>query len=925
MDNDNCKKTNTRVSMTTKMPSMSRTFPKELEYMLPLRHSMRQYKTNMGRVVTSNDSPESDGDGLGEGRMYTMAAFPPIVGHAVIINNYLSTCESGYIDVVDSEMANTVSKLAVNSLKWLVGSDPNDIYPLPVVGNTMLAKASEVYLKGAPLSLYDNHAVVESTNHSSTNSFWKNLYPALESVECHYGPVGLLHDNSTMSLGVAAGDENDPKIEERVPKKEHGGFLDACYTPSSKAARKIRTLVFSAQKRVKTMRTMEIATEILSVIKYTGRNEQQELGREVRGGLRDDLRQGRGRDNREVEELHGTQHADPARVQGQEGGGGIDRAGDRHQTHQVEDVQEQGHGHAGVHVRGPVRGHDHRLRVRHHEDGQPEVPQTQDRARAVLQRHSLDGDVRGVDGRPQVEPRGADAQAGVVVPDPGEGGRYDGRNGGDEAVGHHADSRDVDELQHQGQPDNHARQERGYGVHQQDPQHGGRLHRVQGVGRVGVLLLVGVHRLPVAQRRGLPQGGDVGQGPVLVGAPAIDGTIMDVRMSKVGDSIAVIFVGSKELKVGDKLGGTSQGLKFTVGEILPYEEMPGIVEKSTGRIIKPNLLISTKNITRGLGGQLREMTAATSMFDSIESFRTTEIQKTKNPTVLSFEDQKKIKVNLPSGTIVVNGKSLTIKDTDGSMRKIKATYGIMRVMQLRHISALKHHYPSTTFRSITVPRGRYRLGTPRLSEGELMAMIMQRCVPRQRERRRDPGQPRGFHRLLRLWVDYRRVRLPVPQASSDRDADQVLASPLDHIHRGGHDERPEGGRDRSQVQDAYMMTALSMMSMVFVSTLLHRVGISSLTKNRPWTDDLLRYGSTYVDLPKVATMSEPEILRLLYFGFIVALPVPGHGVVHKPAAEDGHFAGQQPVDDPDVVRYAEREHGRDPPHSTWSWLASPCP
>lgn len=50
--------------------------------------------------------------------------------------------------------------------------------------------------------------------------------------------------------------------------------------------------------------------------------------------------------------------------------------------------------------------------------------------------------------------------------------------------------------------------------------------------------------------------------------------------------------------------------------------MPGIIEKSTGREFEPNLLISTKNITRGLGGQLREMVAATSMFESMEAFRT---------------------------------------------------------------------------------------------------------------------------------------------------------------------------------------------------------------------------------------------------------------------------------------------------------------
>jgi hypothetical protein len=34
---------------------------------------------------------------------------------------------------------------------------------------------------------------------------------------------------------------------------------------------------------------------------------------------------------------------------------------------------------------------------------------------------------------------------------------------------------------------------------------------------------------------------------------------------------------------------------------------------------KPNLLLPTKNITRGLGGQIREMAAVTSMFMSIST------------------------------------------------------------------------------------------------------------------------------------------------------------------------------------------------------------------------------------------------------------------------------------------------------------------
>lgn len=70
-----------------------------------------------------------------------------------------------------------------------------------------------------------------------------------------------------MSLGVAAGNENDLKIKERVPKTEDADFLDACYTPSSKTTKKARMLILSIQKRVTAVTRINIAAEILSVIK----------------------------------------------------------------------------------------------------------------------------------------------------------------------------------------------------------------------------------------------------------------------------------------------------------------------------------------------------------------------------------------------------------------------------------------------------------------------------------------------------------------------------------------------------------------------------------------------------------------------------------------------------------------------------------
>jgi hypothetical protein len=75
--------------------------------------------------------------------------------------------------------------------------------------------------------------------------------------------------------------------------------------------------------------------------------------------------------------------------------------------------------------------------------------------------------------------------------------------------------------------------------------------------------------------------------------------------------------------------------------------------------------------------------------------------------------------------VLVKGKRLEFMDTNSVQRTVGFSYGIMTILQLRHVAALKHHYPSTIFESITVPRGRYRGGTPRLGEVEIMSIIMQ--------------------------------------------------------------------------------------------------------------------------------------------------------------------------------------------------------
>jgi len=83
---------------------------------------------------------------------------------------------------------------------------------------------------------------------------------------------------------------------------------------------------------------------------------------------------------------------------------------------------------------------------------------------------------------------------------------------------------------------------------------------------------------------------------------------------------------------------------------------------------------------RGLGGQIREMAAAMSMFTSVEAFRTTEMMRSRRSMVLSFEEQKIVVPRLPSGPAIMKRMRLLFEDTNRLVREVRASYGIMRVM-----------------------------------------------------------------------------------------------------------------------------------------------------------------------------------------------------------------------------------------------------
>lgn len=111
-------------------------------------------------------------------------------------------------------------------------SDSGLAGPVPVMSlnSSMMTMVALMYEKDQPLVAYNNHAVVEAASHSMNSSFWQNLYPPLDDVECHYGLYGLIHDNTAVSLGDAAGTDLEPNLEERTPcdiyMRPWSGYLD---------------------------------------------------------------------------------------------------------------------------------------------------------------------------------------------------------------------------------------------------------------------------------------------------------------------------------------------------------------------------------------------------------------------------------------------------------------------------------------------------------------------------------------------------------------------------------------------------------------------------------------------------------------------------------------------------------------------------
>jgi hypothetical protein len=149
------------------------------------------------------------------------------------------------------------------------------------------------------------------------------------------------------------------------------------------------------------------------------------------------------------------------------------------------------------------------------------------------------------------------------------------------------------------------------------------------------------------------------------------------------------------------------------------------------------------------------------------------------------------------------------------------------------------------------------------------------------------------------------VGLPSAQVEVlDRDPDQCSLVMLSVFSKGGHGELPRLHPDSTRALHADVIAALSMIGTVFEATLLRRSGIAFLTKTRPGTVDIPRYGSRYVDLSKAETISVLEDLSPPLGSIMTgAQPTPNRGMA---SWTNPHPNMGTPLDLSMLMRYSTR-------------------
>lgn len=716
------------LTVTFSMPSRLRDFVPDMEYLLPLRMLCRKYRKQGGIINTHATYSESHFTGAGDGRIFGMRVNAPIIGHGCIMDgNFcmyqeyygigtLELMREGIKSMIQNNNNTTPSSKSMKRL-WMNSykSTKEGLY-FPEGGSDNVW--CKPYAKAGPLTLYNFQAMREAQM-DDTDPFLIGMYSELEAIKSHGGIYGLIHDNTVVDMGPEVGDDNNPDLKNRMPRVDHGGFLCSIFTPQSKAAGRVRALACGTQVRMVNDNTNKLVGELIDVaITEKGKGPEEWFLRW--GGLVTKVN------------LAGVKAIVKKWSMSIECDGPTVHVFEEHKLIVIStangtvvrplvvDPTKPNCVEKGPYVDSMLVHNSDTLRFAGLEFPKKETSPYQyfntvawfipyaeytteprlnlgiQMMRQALNRSFVEGDATLRSVRKSVLRITTPIGMKVAM-----------------------ETSNIDTMSIPGVCATVAFINRE--LNTEDA-----CSVMEEWANSGVMAWSGFLSYPLPNRIFPPVPGQIIMDEEWW-KPAVPGIVIAVRCSKTNDIYIEVFIASNNLDIGDKLA-TEHGLKFTVGEKIKEKDMPMLTDVETGETFKPVILLSVKNMVRGLGGQLRHMRKLIDNYPnpSVSRFR---LKLGVVPTVVVRPDDNDTKLNnLPQAFIMdpLGKKKLTIKSVaDGSINNVRCSYGYINLLHLRHMSSLKHHYPSETFRGATVPRGRYRGGTPRLGECELMAMYMQ--------------------------------------------------------------------------------------------------------------------------------------------------------------------------------------------------------
>ncbi|KAK7928796.1 hypothetical protein PG985_005794 [Apiospora marii] len=96
-------------------PTMTRSFPRYMEFLLPLRMSARNYGEDEGVIVVSSDCPETHTNEFSSGDMYAMTVQVSIQGHGAYVRE--TEKSSGFMSICEPVYAQTNASMLMNAFE----------------------------------------------------------------------------------------------------------------------------------------------------------------------------------------------------------------------------------------------------------------------------------------------------------------------------------------------------------------------------------------------------------------------------------------------------------------------------------------------------------------------------------------------------------------------------------------------------------------------------------------------------------------------------------------------------------------------------------------------------------------------------------------------------------------------------------------